>query len=867
MQTVPIMSDSNLSLPLEGLLEHSGWLRELARRLVRDPNAADDLTQSTWLAALEQRPSADRPLRQWLATVLRNFARQEARGSARRRVREERAARPEAEPAADDRVQRAALQREIVDAVLKLDEPYRTAILMRFLEERSPREIARELDVPIDTVRTRIARGIERLRVRLDANRGGDRGAWLALLWPIADRPWGMSPSALGTILMSAKLKFTLTGIAVVCVVAGWIALRETPASAPVRASAVHAEPLSDAPLAAAQLEVPTSGPAREAATPRADGPASSGSTPAVAVAASAMVHGKVLDERGRPAVGVALAFLRGGDRPDDAQRATSGSGGTFEMPLPSEPGRIVAADPALTTVLSGMVGRGVGKIDPIVIIARRIPLAGRVVDEQGYPLEGVRVSLEIGEDFRTRFREVLDHSVAVQWSASSDAQGAFALDGAPAVESARLRAVLAGFDGYDAPAPTLGDSGLLITLTRPRATDGWVRGRVLGPEGEPVSGAYVSFGIDSTKSDDEGAFGFAIDDERSMNHRMGIVPAALIAVKRGLQSVQFDAPTRDGKPDWPSFVTLRLTQTPLEIAGRVLDTNGEPLSGARVWIADATLFGALGDGPAHVEHILAGAEQEFWHFVVSDAQGRFRIEGLLDREYHVRALDETTLQRVQAGPVRAGSQDVELRFPAGALHLRVAGQVVSNQGLPVAGVRIFPMCDTFQARFQGNVVATSHDALDGVMTDDDGRFEIKDVPKSLVYLRVEGEDVIPLEYCRETEGAPGDPHAAFSALPKEEIESLKIVVDQRCHLQVELSDPAAADELAVLDGSGAVLTIDVFVGNGRNSNPRTPIVAGRSAALAVPDRGKTIVLYSAGREVSRAPVALQPGALQTVRL
>ncbi len=866
MQTVPIMPDSNLSMPLEGVLEHSGWLRDLARRLVRDPNAADDLAQSTWLAALEHRPRADRPLRQWLASVLRNFARQDARGAARRRAREECVARTEAQPAADERLLRAALQREIVDAVLTLNEPYRTVILMRFLEERSPREIARELDVPVETVHTRIARGIERLRVRLDASRGGDRRAWLALLWPLAERPWGISPSALGAILMSTQWKFTLAVLSVVGALAIWMVMQESPVSSPVSASAAAAPALADSPPVHTELEVVALGAVREVAAPKTDEHGAAPSSAKVA-AVPALVRGKVLDQRGQPAAGVALSLVSDGKKLADAPRLTSGVGGLFELPAPREPGRIVTADPALTTVLAGMIGTGAAKIDPVVIVARRIPLAGRVVDEQGFPLQGARVVLEIGDGFRTRFREVLDRSITGQWSAVTDAAGAFAIDEAPSVDAARLRVSLAGFDDFEMPAPETGDRALLITLTRPRTTDGWVRGVVLGPDAKPLPGTYVSFGIDSTQTGDDGAFGFDTDAEQSMNRRMNVVPATLIAVKRGLQSVRFDAPLKAGQPDWPAFVTLRLTATPLDIAGRVIGTDGKPLAGARVWIADATLFGALGQGPAHVENILAGAEGESWHFVVSDSDGRFRIEGLLDREYRVRALDEATLLRVQVGPVHAGEQDVELRLPQGALHLRVAGRVLSNQGTPIAGVRIFPMCDAFQARFQGEVIGTSHDALDGVVTDDEGRFELEDVPKTLVYLRIEGESVIPLEYCRETEGDPSDPQAAFAQLPKDKIENLEIVVDQRCHLQVELADPTSADELAVLDSEGAELTIDVFVGNGRESNQRTPIVDGRSAALALPDRGKTLVLYLAGQEVSRSSVQLVPGALQTVRL
>jgi RNA polymerase sigma-70 factor (ECF subfamily) len=867
MQTVPIMPDSNLSIPLEDVLEHSSWLRDLARRLVRDPNAADDLAQSTWLAALEHRPATDRPLRQWLASVLRNFARQEVRGNVRRRAREESVARQEAEPAADERLQRAALQREIVDAVLTLNEPYRTVILMRFFEERSPRVIAQELDVPVETVHTRIARGIERLRTKLDASRGGDRGAWLAILGPIADRPWIPSPSALGTILMSTKLKLTLAGLSIVGALAIWMAIDDSPGATPASASTAHAAPLADPPSAKSELELATASGVRESAASTESAGSAKTTSPLVSPA-PVLVRGKVLDQRGQPAAGVELALVSDDWKLDGAPRFTSSTSGQFEIPaLTERGGRIVAADPALTTVLAGMVGTGAGKIDPVVIVARRIPIAGRVVDEQGFALEGARVVLEIGDDFRTRFREVLDRSIAGQWSATSDASGAFSIEGAPAVDAARLRAALAGFDDFDMTSPELGDRALLVTLIRPRTTDGWVRGRVLGADAKPLSGAHVSFGIDSTETDREGAFGFDTDAVRSMNRRMNVVPTTLIAVQKGLQSERFDAPMKEGKPDWPAFVTLRLTRTPLDIAGRVIGTDGKPLAGARVWIADATMFGALGDGAAHVENIHAGAEGTFWHYVTSDGEGSFRIEGLLDREYRVRAMDPSTLLRVQLGPVGAGEQDVELRLPADALHSRVAGQVVSNDGKPIAGVHIFPMCDAFQARLQGQVIGTSHDALDGVVTGDDGRFEMKDVPKTLVYLRIDGESVIPLEYCRATEGDPSDPNAAFPALPKDKIENLTIVVDQRCHLQVELSDPASADELAVLDRGGERVILNTFVGNGRREEDHAPIVDGRSAALGLADRGKTIVLYKEGREVSRSSVQLLPGALQTVRL
>ncbi|MCP3918362.1 MAG: hypothetical protein GY711_22690 [bacterium] len=73
----------------EGLLQNARCTRELALTLVGDPWVAEDLVQDTWVAALAHRPAADRSLRPWLATVLRNFARSEQRRAATRPAVEE----------------------------------------------------------------------------------------------------------------------------------------------------------------------------------------------------------------------------------------------------------------------------------------------------------------------------------------------------------------------------------------------------------------------------------------------------------------------------------------------------------------------------------------------------------------------------------------------------------------------------------------------------------------------------------------------------------------------------------------------------------------------------------------------------------
>ena len=87
-------------------------------------------------------------------------------------------ARPDAVPSAEDIFQRESARKSLVEAVFALEDPYRSALILRYFEDLPPREVARRLGVPVETARTRIKRGLEMLRVRLDREHGSDRSAW-----------------------------------------------------------------------------------------------------------------------------------------------------------------------------------------------------------------------------------------------------------------------------------------------------------------------------------------------------------------------------------------------------------------------------------------------------------------------------------------------------------------------------------------------------------------------------------------------------------------------------------------------------------------------------------------------------------------
>lgn len=187
--------DSPGEQTLEQLLRHSDWLTALARRLVTDAATADDLVQDTWVAALRNPPDPERPPRPWLAAVLRCLAITRRRREAWRFDLPSEAVTPSAAQVAGRIEQERRLAREVLD----LKSPYRDAILLRYYQGLSAARIARAMDVPAATVRSRIQRGLAQLRQRLDAEPGG-RQDWIRALALLAGTRGYRAAGAVGVL-------------------------------------------------------------------------------------------------------------------------------------------------------------------------------------------------------------------------------------------------------------------------------------------------------------------------------------------------------------------------------------------------------------------------------------------------------------------------------------------------------------------------------------------------------------------------------------------------------------------------------------------------------------------------------------------
>lgn len=230
------------------LIEREGRaLRALAAHLLDDRHAAEDVVQDAWLASLAAPLSLLRAPSAWLAAVTRNLASKKRREAGRRREREARVARAahvERVDAGELAGERAATLAAVTAAVLALEEPYKTTILLRYFEGLTPSTIASRAAVPLPTVKSRLARGLERLRLRLDATLGQGGADWkdsLALLvgLPLPRPPLdpsvalptaATSPIALGTLAMTTKTKLALAAGGLLTALL-WIQLAGEPAA------------------------------------------------------------------------------------------------------------------------------------------------------------------------------------------------------------------------------------------------------------------------------------------------------------------------------------------------------------------------------------------------------------------------------------------------------------------------------------------------------------------------------------------------------------------------------------------------------------------------------------------------------------
>jgi RNA polymerase sigma-70 factor (ECF subfamily) len=149
---------------LEALFRHH-WpgAYRAAYLVVHDAAAAEDIAQEAFLSAIRALDTFDRrrPFGPWLHRIVVNRAIDWSRARAlRREVGDERLvvtpARPE--PPSDD------LNAQTMSALASLSPDHRAVVVLRYVLDYSPGEIADLLELPRGTVNSRLRRGLDALQ-------------------------------------------------------------------------------------------------------------------------------------------------------------------------------------------------------------------------------------------------------------------------------------------------------------------------------------------------------------------------------------------------------------------------------------------------------------------------------------------------------------------------------------------------------------------------------------------------------------------------------------------------------------------------------------------------------------------------------
>ena len=622
------------------VVRHGPMVLGTCRRVLRDRQDVEDAFQATFLVLARKAGSlrVRDSLGPWLHEVARRVSLEARAIAGRRRARED----PNADPSAiPGREAGGGDLREVVDEELRrLPEGFRKAVVLCDLEDLTIEEAARHLGWPAGTVRSRLARGRERLRDRL-TRRGLAPSSGMVPVVGAAPAPLpgslikaaigcatnragaGAAPTAASIlaegVLMSmiqGKVRMTLVAAALLGAIgaASLSALAQRPQAPDPKAARVPAE---------------VSGP-----TPAAEHPA------AKPADGYRMVGSVRVEGSGEPVPGARVDVLIGDSGADKIRAASTGPDGRFLLDLP--PGQANAWTffpppgywaPRNTKSIENFVLSPADPVHRKDYLVRRgivwpfrvaIGAGGRLMrggyvgasrrpddvfkaeaDDAGLarltlPAEGGKITVGISEGpGSANFVQV-----PIEWASGFRPEGVKSIDRKAgsyhlADEDGRV-ATIGESAGVE---PTIVEAKLLIRVTLLEADPGSVRdlsGRVVEAEGRPLEGANVALtfrekagsGMSSDEkhratTDAQGRYVL-----RSVPLRDpvgGPVNVAVVVTKEGYAGVDSPPfPIQPGEKGVPQAVGDVTLEKGVSLSGTVVTPDGRPAIGAWVSASDS---------------------------------------------------------------------------------------------------------------------------------------------------------------------------------------------------------------------------------------------------------------------------------------
>src|SRR3974390_84794 len=193
---------------------HVDFVYSAAVRMVRDAHLAQDVAQGTFVAlARNAAKLTERPvLSGWLHRTARNLAAETVRKDVRRRAREQEAAVMTDLLAIEPHPRCADLAPHLDASLDELSEPDRDAVLLRYFEGKSAREMSQSLGISEEAAQKRVSRAVERLRAHF-TERGVTVGA-SGLVLLITANAVQAAPTGLASEVLAMSVAATAGGSA-----------------------------------------------------------------------------------------------------------------------------------------------------------------------------------------------------------------------------------------------------------------------------------------------------------------------------------------------------------------------------------------------------------------------------------------------------------------------------------------------------------------------------------------------------------------------------------------------------------------------------------------------------------------------------